>query len=449
MNSIERISGIDESKLSGEHYFETLLRQVMENKTIDSAQLERIGMQVLALLSETCREITRGKSSSIRIETAQTLMRSNLYAIGVYLKSLPVPAAIECLKCVPIDDLFQKGQNLIEQKVKVATILYKAVLQSKLSTSNHAYNDTLISGIQSFFDTYDTRFQAHEIPASIDYPLMKPVTDLTGVEYMVEYLQSLYFENLFCRRFNDEAMHQAMLGYDSGYSDLLINLSEQTLQNALGCALAGRDCLSLELDQSDIELLRLLFATQTRQQAQTQLKQAFEELCRAVSITDRSMKEYLALGLSGLAQRIAQALSVNALHTVFTPTRRVIPMAVFSMGKRMDDERYRNMVGEVRSCRYFQDKIGILRDQIASLADLEDVLLNCEFSAQECFIILEGLDTYEVAALLKKHPFDFDQSDQSEDENRMRRNLNAYMLKATDDRRSAINKTEDSVQVEE
>jgi hypothetical protein len=55
-------------------------------------------------------------------------------------------------------------------------------------------------------------------------------------------------------------------------------------------------------------------------------------------------------------------------------------------------------------CRYLADKKALIKSEIHSLADLEDILLDAELYEEEMLSILNELNPTEIAVLLKKHP---------------------------------------------
>ena len=48
-----------------------------------------------------------------------------------------------------------------------------------------------------FFKLYDKKFAAHEISGSIDYPLYLEEINLSGVEFIAEYLRRISIEDRF------------------------------------------------------------------------------------------------------------------------------------------------------------------------------------------------------------------------------------------------------------
>jgi len=80
------------------------------------------------------------------------------------------------------------------------------------------------------------------------------------------------------------------------------------------------------------------------------------------------------------------------------------PTLHFSFGEKMDDALYRRVVEEIMQCRFTQDKLAIIKEQVRSLADMEDVLFDAELEPEEITAVLRGLGLPEIAALAKKYP---------------------------------------------
>ena len=88
MANIEKKHIIDSNKLSGEQYFTSILQETYSNGLLCDSDMEKIQLQCIQLLAYKCERYSGGESSSIRVEAAESIMKSNLYTIGLYLKSL-------------------------------------------------------------------------------------------------------------------------------------------------------------------------------------------------------------------------------------------------------------------------------------------------------------------------------------------------------------------------
>ena len=240
MESIERISVIDRRILSEEFYMQSLLEEAARCHLLMDADIENIQFGCLELLAYKVERYNGCDSQSIRVEVAENIMKSNLFTIGLHLKSYPsADDAVKALKETALLDLYHLGMKRLEAKRNAAKHLHMLVMQNKLDTENYTYNSTVTDGIKGFFKIYDPEYTAHEIHITADYPLCHPIEDLAGIEFIQKYLESIYYENLFCRCFSSEDIHHLLCGYDADYSDLILNIFEQVLTTALGCKLIG------------------------------------------------------------------------------------------------------------------------------------------------------------------------------------------------------------------
>ena len=234
MNSIEKAARIDRQKLSEGSYFETLVQEALSTSLMDESDLEKLQIQIIALLAEQTRRFTCGESSSIRTERAQTILESIYYTLGIRLKTDPDPDhAAGLLLEKPLADLFKEGQTLLKEYLEDAKQLYAKVRSTRIRTPNYAYNATTDSGIASFFKAYDLEFGASETPALIDYPISGSPIETEGVEFILTYLERLLYENRFCGSFSAEQIHAVMLDHHRGYPDLLVNIYEQAAARVL------------------------------------------------------------------------------------------------------------------------------------------------------------------------------------------------------------------------
>ncbi|NLY92359.1 MAG: hypothetical protein GX081_12245 [Firmicutes bacterium] len=409
MAKLKKRSIIDGNKLSGEFYFNSILREAYNGGLLNAYDLEQIQLQCISLLADKCGRYNMGASSSIRVELAERIMQSNLYSIGLYLKSLPDPdqAAAE-LKTVKIAELYERGKKLVHTRFQAAKWIYNMVQKNKLDTLNHSYNSTLSeNGIGIFFKAYNREYEAHDFPASIDYQLCHPVDDLAGVEFIQKYLERLYLENEFCLNFAAENIHHLLYGYDKGYADLLINIFEHVLTAALGCALANRNIRELRITPEDLQSLYIKLLSYDHDTLMSILQKAMEDMFEELKITNLSLQSYVERSLPKIAPVIENALKLNTLNKVFiTPvTPDLEPKIQFESGVKMEDEEYRKLIEELLSCRYSSDKLELIKEKVKSFDDLEDVLLDGQLKEEEFISLLNTLGDIEIAAMIKRHPF--------------------------------------------
>ncbi len=278
----------------------------------DEAKIQSKLWQLLARRTEL---YTLGESSSVRIETAQELLQSINFCLGIYLrqsgntKKLFVTADLE--------ELFALGQKALENQIDLGKRLYNKACLTAPEIENISYKDTLRS-IGGFFKHYDYRFFSHIIPCDIDYQLCHAVKDnLKGVEYINQYLGRIIIENDFVRSFEKSRVESLLESYCSDYKGLLINIYEPLAANAIGLALLHEDVKALSITALDCERLTKLFEPLSATPAKSALNEAADRVCTELGINDPSSMRYLRKTAEELYPRIEAALPHGSLGGIF------------------------------------------------------------------------------------------------------------------------------------
>ena len=115
---------------------------------------------------------------------------------------------------------------------------------------------------------------------------------------------------------------------------------------------------------------------------------------------NETLTAYLSCALDLFADSCYQYIQMGQLEHVFV-TRSAdtaIPSFGFEDGEMMDDEKLRSFMEEMRDCRHLSHKVSMIREQVHSLSDLEEVLKEC-FRTEEYPRVFELLTPPETAAL--------------------------------------------------
>lgn len=451
MESIEKRYIIDKNNLRGEDYFSSVLQEAYGKGLLHDSDVEDIQLQCIELLARRCERYNGYDSSSVRVEAAESIMKSNLFTLGLYLKSLPDADIAACaLKGANISEMYKKGRRLINAKLNAAKHIYELAQKNRLNTPNCSYNATLDdNGIGVFFRAYDPDYEAHEVPASIDYQLCNPVEDLAGVEFILKYLESLLLENEFCRNFDRSNIHYLLSGYDKDYKDLLINIFEQVLTGALGCTLAGRSVSALDISEGEIRQLYEELSKHDKHSLGCIIRTAAGRVLEELGIESSSLRCYIGRSLPGIISNIACAIKLDSLDRVFvSPVNPELKNKIrFTYGKKMEDEDYRKLISELTACRYSSDKLILIKENVKSFGDLEDLLFDAQLNEEETCSVLSMLEAVELAVLNKRHPpvSAIGVVDLPEAEQVFRRWLKSYLDKLPAERKERILKTSDQL----
>lgn len=451
-NELDKIHLIDRASLCEDNYFQSLLELALMKGVLKTSDIERIQYECLNLLAEKTERYNAGDSSSIQIEKAKELMNSIFFTISLCLKSYLNPdEAVSCLQHKPIKELYQNGRKMIDKMVFSTRAVHTKLLSELINTPNIFYSSTIKDGINRFFKLYYPDFFAHETYITADYPLFNITPKLDGIEFVKAYVEAAYYENQFMSYFSADNIHHLLCGYSEHYQELLMNLYEPVLMASLGCVIAETDLYHLDITPQGVDYISKIFEGKSKAEISKIISNATIKLYERLQCSD-GLSRYIQDGLAVIVDKINRAISENTLNRIFIlPTYpEDNPKIIFSYGKKMDDELYRNVIDKIVGYSSLQDKISIIKDNIFSLADLEDVLLDAEMTSLEIQGVLAELSLSEIAVLSKKYNlyFDADPLNLREQEMLLRESLKAFISKLPFEKQMMIRQAETALQEE-
>ncbi len=389
-------------------YFHYLIEEGFRLSYLNSGDLEGIQYQLVKLLTDRFTLYTGGQSSSVPVDKGQNIQQSVFYTIGYYLKSLHDPfLCFDVLKKDTLSTLYSSGKDLLKDDLIRTKELLHSIQSSRFKTDVLAYNDTIGEGLSLFFTLYDIDFGAHESPGSIDYPLSNDKMNLTGIDYMDGYLKKLQLENEFCNLFPQDELQFLMRGYDPQYKELLFNIFDLILNNAIGCVLLGREELHLDITDYDRNYLQKEFAALTREETDKLVEDALFRLCGMLSIMNPKLIKYLAFSAVKLKVRLNNALKYESLHHLFLSMGYETEGTIHFNDKQMlDNDTFRQFADEIRECQLISDKLVLFKRAPLSFTDLIDLLEGDCFFDNEFFDVFQTLEELQIALLVKKLPAD-------------------------------------------
>lgn len=211
------------------------MNDVFASPLLTAAEREKFRSEMLWALGDMIGKYNRGSGSSIRTEQAESILQSMLYCVAVYLEGVPDAAAE--VRSTPGAELFRRGLAAVKELVQDSKRLYREVAATRIPTDLRVYNDTVNLGIPAFLQSYDPEFAAHEAAAAgltFDYPLQKPVGDLSGVLYIRAYLEEMKRENEFCAGYKKNYIRSVLLLHGRkhrlDYRDMIVNIPELLLE---------------------------------------------------------------------------------------------------------------------------------------------------------------------------------------------------------------------------
>lgn len=278
-------------------------------------ELAAIRSKLAQLLERQIWRYTMEESTSVRVETAQELLTSLLYCLRMTLQGREDRR--ELLLHGDYPTLIQSGLAIIERETRIGLERYQYLCGHPPAVTNRAYRET-VGNILTFFRRYSPQFFAHTVDCSIDYQLFLPVSEqLQGISYLNTYLSHLMLENSLLYRFQRAELLGCIQGACPDYEDLLVNLYEPVLQNAVGLALLDRDVTGLSVSQEERQSIQSKLEPLTLRERGAVLRRAADRLWEVLDLRDPAEREYLRRSTATLVPRLNVALEHHTLEGLF------------------------------------------------------------------------------------------------------------------------------------
>ena len=319
MNNIEAIGKIKRKDLDEKYYFKTLIEEAYFNKMITADELENLQMQILQLLDEQIYKYNGNENSSVRKEIMEDILNSNIYTINIYLKTIKNPdEAVKLLKEKDLKALYQVGRKKINTMLNIIRVMYIKVKENKLNIQNDTYNDTIIDGISGFLKIYNPDFKAQDMKITADYPLYNNlIGKLDGVEFIKEYLNSIYLENTFCKKFSEEKIEHLLYGYSHDYQELIINIFEIVFLEAIACKLVKRNIQDLAISTSELNEIYKLLENKEKIKVKNIIITAYQDVLYELKLDNENYKKYIEENIDDIIGIIINAVKQETLDKVF------------------------------------------------------------------------------------------------------------------------------------
>ncbi len=395
----------EQAAYAGGDYFHTVLRHGIAAGILGAEDMPKLQLGLYTLLADETTRHTMGDSSSIPVETAQSLYRSICFCLGLRLcQAASLDGAARLLREQALPVLFLDGRALVRQEFSRAKELFLTLQECGFQTKNLAYLATCNEALPQFFRRYDFWQGTHDIPCMIDYPLFFPVGG-EGIAYINAYLEHILLETRFLLQFDGKTVSRLLHGHCLEPDEALINLFEPVYYNAIGRALLKMDIRPLNVRKADrIALWRLMEGCSEVELAEL-LHQAGTKLLNLQKISkDAALCAYLRRAEAGLLDRILAQRTEAALEGIFTAfpeAEQKRPNIRYRKRRPMANEALRALIEELRDMRFLSDKLKLLTRQVRSLEDWLEIIPLC-FEEEELPKVYAMLTNEELAAVLRR-----------------------------------------------
>lgn len=401
------------NEIDNNNYVESLLYTTLKYQIISTEEHEKILFKLISLLSISIKRYTGELTSSVKIETAKNINNSNLWVIGLYLKTKELKESIAILKNEDILKIYDHGKKILDNYIFKTKFFYSTMKNNFIKNDNYFYNSTLKDGIPGFFKIYNESYDAKNTCITVDYEAFLERPKLYGIEFINKYLEYINYENIFCKKFSEEKIVNLLKKVYKKYEDLPINIFEIVFMTSLLCKYQNLKVLDLDIDNINPQSIYDDFDT-NKEYFKNNIKFSFIKLKDELDINNY----YLNNCFNKLLKNIIFACNSKTLEHILG--RNKIKEVLYYSKDKMNNEKYKEVIKKIEESESF-DKIDTLMKSINSLLDLIDILNDIDFSSDELFNMFSRLQTIDIMAM--KKIFSSNLSD-----THISRELNSYIM---------------------
>lgn len=287
--------------------------------------------ELLSIVEVLTIQYTSNQSSSITVETAKALLSAVNYCIQETAQPFEVHPSAQLNNNEERENsvstnqenhltakmAYEKGYNMVIQKVKGALVLYNDIMEDFRWYENIAYYDTLVEGMPAFFQYYDPKFEPENHLLTLDYPTIKPVNHLTGVDAIYQYLRYIMLEQVFLQAYEDDCIVNLLKRYDENASKLFINISEVVFQNAIGCLIEKKPVALLKLEKSDLSSIKKFLEGKEVDQVEEEIQRLLRTMIQVAYQGNEALYDYLSSNVHDFAVRLLHSAENSSLEALF------------------------------------------------------------------------------------------------------------------------------------
>ena len=183
--------------------------------------------ELLPIVGKLAGQYTSNESGSVTYETANQLMSAVIYCIRE--TEVQHEMSLQPKTSCSAKQAYETGYALARQKVKQALCLYNEITQEFESYGNQCIKDVIQTGMPEFFKWYDLKFNPQNEIITLDYPVLKDLSEFEGIDKIYEYLICIQIEQQFLSQLPKEFVERALKSQGIPARDQMDNLCETVI----------------------------------------------------------------------------------------------------------------------------------------------------------------------------------------------------------------------------
>lgn len=276
--------------------------------------------ELLPIIKNLSELYTRKESSSITYEMAEQLMEAIIYCIKENDSNI---LDTDCNELIKLDEIqnaeafYQHGYNLVLNKVKKSKNIYEKMIIHFESYGNLNYYDTVVKGLPSFFIHYDTKFNPQNHILTLDYPTLKPLNNLCGVDAVYQYISYIQLEQIFLSAFPYSYIIETLTQFHINYKGLFMNICSIVLRNIVCHMMVKKNLNDKEIIVEEMEYLNSFISITPKAELELKLIEMIKILVENKYNNNNELFNYLKADIKEFTSELINAAKNNYLNKLF------------------------------------------------------------------------------------------------------------------------------------
>lgn len=270
--------------------------------------------ELVPIVGKLAEKYTSHESTSITYEKAEQLMGAVLYCIHELWESSGNAPSLN--KKLSAQRAYEMGAAYVREKTGKALDLYNRILPEFCHYKNKCLYDTFVKGIPEFFKWYDIQFEPQNTILTLDYPLLKDISEYTGIDKIFEFIKSIGLEQKFLKLFPAGYVINILSKDNRNWQESMDNICEIVFTHVIGHIMLGKSLTVIELKETDYFYMQEMFEQIALEDIKKHLEVTLEIYIKNYYENDRELLNYLSGAISGIVVRLKNAADNKVLGNI-------------------------------------------------------------------------------------------------------------------------------------
>lgn len=267
--------------------------------------------ELVPIVGKLAEKYTSHESTSITYEKAEQLMGAVLYCIHELWESSGNAPSLN--KKLSAQRAYEMGAAYVREKTGKALDLYNRILPKFCHYENKCLYDTFVKGIPEFFKWYDIQFEPQNTILTLDYPLLKDISEYTGIDKIFEFIKSIGLEQKFLKLFPAGYVINILSKDNRNWQESMDNICEIVFTHVIGHIMLGKSLTVIEMKETDYFYMQEMFEQIALEDIKKHLEVTLEIYIKNYYENDRELLNYLSGAISGIVVRLKNAADNKVL----------------------------------------------------------------------------------------------------------------------------------------